>query len=84
MKLFLPHGFQLDPSAKGYTDKVLQVDNEAQENLVVFLCSRGIQRKFGSGLLEKLRELQRQDKLLELIKAYKARVAVGEIADPTP
>lgn len=79
MKLFLPHDFQLDPSAKGYTDKALQVGNEAQENLMNFLCSRGIQRKFGSGLglLKKPPELQRHDVLSELIKPCNTRVAGG-------
>jgi len=84
MKLFLPNGFELDPTAADYADKVLRLGKEAQALMVEFLRSRGIQSKFGSGLLKKLRELHRQGAMASLIESYRARVAIGKVVDPAP
>ncbi|OWZ14105.1 hypothetical protein PHMEG_00012461 [Phytophthora megakarya] len=84
MRLFLPHSFKLDPSSSGYADSVLSVGKEAEQNMQCFLCSRGMKRKLGSGLLKHLRLLLREGALKELIAQYRARVAVGQIVDPAP
>jgi len=60
MKLFLPNGFELDPTAADYADKVLRLGKEAHALMVEFLRSCGVQSKFRSGLLKKLRELHRK------------------------
>ncbi|KAK1935026.1 hypothetical protein P3T76_010792 [Phytophthora citrophthora] len=44
MKLFLPEGFVLDPSAPGYCDEVLRYGTEAEAQLFKFFYGHGIKR----------------------------------------
>ncbi|OWY95054.1 hypothetical protein PHMEG_00035054 [Phytophthora megakarya] len=77
-------GFCLDPKASNYADCVMKTGNKAELGLQAFLRSRGIKRKFGSGLLKQLRALNREGAFAGLIKQHHAREASGQISDPAP
>ena len=84
MKVFLPRGFKLDPSSPSYCNDVFATGNAAKATMLEFLKARSIKKKHGSGLLKSLRDLRRSGALTDLIRAYRARVSVGQIVDPAP
>ncbi|ETK82271.1 hypothetical protein L915_12319 [Phytophthora nicotianae] len=84
MKLFLSHGFTLDPSSSGYSGRVMTVGNTAEANTKAFLRGKGMKSKLGSGLLKQLRLLHRNGAPKEVINDYRARLSVGQICGPAP
>ena len=52
MKLFLPDGFKLDPSAPTYFDQVYATGNTAEANMLQFLKAHSIKKKHDSALLK--------------------------------
>ncbi|GMF47667.1 unnamed protein product [Phytophthora fragariaefolia] len=84
MKLFLPNGFELDPSVPDYGDLVLRTGIEAEAQLYKFFEENGIKSKNGSAVLKQLRKFYRESKLDSLIDAYRARVALNGVTDPAP
>jgi len=84
MMLFLPNGFELDPTAADYADSVMATGKMAEENMMAFLGTRGVKCKYGSELLKKLVELHRSRTFEDLVSAYHTRFAVGRVIDPAP
>jgi len=84
MKLFLPDGYKLDPTAADYPDSVMATGKQADENTMAFLGTLGVKRKYGSGLLKKLLGLHCSRIFEDLVSAYRARIAVGRVFDLAP
>ncbi|EGZ25523.1 hypothetical protein PHYSODRAFT_486186 [Phytophthora sojae] len=84
MKLFLPNGFALDPSAPDYTDQVVRTGIEAEAGMYRFFEEHGVKSKRGSAVLKQLRKFFRESKLNSLVDAYRAPVAVAGVTDPAP
>ncbi|GMF36915.1 unnamed protein product [Phytophthora fragariaefolia] len=84
MKLFLPNGFELDPSVPEYGDLGLRTGIEAEAQLNKFFVENGIKSKNGSAVLKQLRKFYRESKLDSLIDAYRARVALNGVTGPAP
>ena len=84
MKLFLPDGFILDPSASSYPQDVYALGTTAEANMLQFLKAHSIKKKHGSALLKALRVLRNDGVFRDLICGYRARVAVGQVVDPAP
>ncbi|OWZ04109.1 hypothetical protein PHMEG_00024043 [Phytophthora megakarya] len=84
MKIFLPKGFELDPTEPGYCDETLRYGNEAEAQLIKVFESHGIKSKNGSSVLKQLCKFYREGKLDALISAYRVRVANEDVRDPTP
>ncbi|GMG16289.1 unnamed protein product [Phytophthora fragariaefolia] len=72
MKLFLPNGFELDPSEPDYGDLVLCTGIEAEAQLYKFVGENGIKSKNGPSILKHLRKFYRDSKLDTLIDVYRA------------
>ena len=84
MKLFLPDGFVLDPSASSYPQDVYALGTTAEANMLQFMMARSSKKKHGSALLKALRMMRNDGAFNDLITAYRARVAVGQVIDPAP
>ncbi|GMF46134.1 unnamed protein product [Phytophthora fragariaefolia] len=84
MKLFLPNGFELDPSVPDYGGLVLRTGIEAEAQLYKFFEADGIKSNNGSAVLKQLRTFYLESKLDSLIDAYRARVALNGVTDPAP
>jgi hypothetical protein len=84
MKLFLPQGYKLDPSATSYKNDVLREGNLAEANMFAFLRTQGVKRKLGSGLLKQLRQLHRANAFSKLEGEYRKLLDSGKIVDPAP
>ncbi|EGZ18737.1 hypothetical protein PHYSODRAFT_427258, partial [Phytophthora sojae] len=52
MKLFLPNGFALDPSASDYTDQVVRTGIETEAGMYRFFEAHGVKSKRGSAVLK--------------------------------
>ncbi|KAE8875726.1 hypothetical protein PF005_g23571 [Phytophthora fragariae] len=84
MKLFLPNGFELDPSSSDNCDQVIRTEIEAEAGLYKFFEENGVKSKNGSAVLKQLRKFYRDIMLNPLVDAYCARVALGSVTDPAP
>ena len=84
MKLFLANGFQLRDADADYRDRVLELGKEAERELLAFLLGHGIRTKGTTAVLKYMREFHRRGELNALIAEYNARIAVGQIDDPSP
>jgi hypothetical protein len=84
MKLFLPQGCKLNPSATSYKNDVLREGNLVEANMFAFLRTKGVKRKFGSGLLKQLRQLHRANAFSKLEGEYCNLLDSGKIVTPAP
>jgi hypothetical protein len=84
MKLFITGGFQLNPEDASYRDTVMDLGVVAERGLFDFLEAEKIPSKGSSSIVKRMRQLHRDRKLDELIDAYKARLAIGLLLDPSP
>ncbi|KAE8899541.1 hypothetical protein PF005_g13177 [Phytophthora fragariae] len=80
MKLFLPNGFELDPTAPDYCDQVLRTEIEAEAGLYKIFEENGVKSK----VFKQLRKFYRESKLNPLVDAYRARVSLDSVTDPAP
>ena len=84
MKLFLVNGFKLCETDADYPDRVLDLGKEAERKLLAFLVGHGIRSKGSTAVLKHMRELHRRGLLNGMIADNNARIAVGQVDDPSP
>lgn len=84
MKLFLDEGLHLVEGATDFKEAVMAYGVRAETAVSEFLAGRGIYAQGADSVLKHMREAHRGGALNDRVRAYRARLGAGGIADPAP